>query len=239
VAGAFTDAKADKPGRIALAEGGTVFLDEVADMSPALQVRLLRVLQEREYEPLGATAPRKADVRVIAATNRKLADQVEDGEFRQDLYFRLNVLKIELPPLAARREDIPLLVDHFLQRLGRRSGKPVPRVADDVLGLLMRYDYPGNVRELENIVEQAVVFARGPTIQPEDVRLPESSGEARPSLGDGKSCLKKALRDPEKRLLLEALSRTGGNKKRAAELLGISRSALYEKLRRHGVSTKK
>ncbi|MFW6108506.1 MAG: sigma-54 interaction domain-containing protein [bacterium] len=231
VAGAFTDAKADKPGRIALAEGGTVFLDEVADMSPALQVRLLRVLQEREYEPLGATAPREADVRVIAATNRRLADLVEDGTFRQDLYFRLNVLKIELPPLAARREDIPLLVDHFLERLGRKSGKPVPRVADDVLGLLMRYDYPGNVRELENIVEHAFVLCRSGVIDRsclprefldavEDTAGPQAAGTAE---------------EAEIRLIRETLARHDGHRAHTAAELGIHPSTLWRKMKRYGI----
>jgi PAS domain S-box-containing protein len=239
VKGAFTGAVTERAGRFELAADGTIFLDEIHNLSLPLQAKLLRVVQEGRFEKVGGTKTVGVDVRIVAATNETLADLVAAGRFRKDLFYRINVIPIVLPPLRERRGDIPLLVRSFIERFGERHGKKISGVSREALDCLVEYDWPGNVRELENIVEQAVVFARGPTIQPEDVRLPESSGEARPSLGDGKSCLKKALRDPEKRLLLEALSRTGGNKKRAAELLGISRSALYEKLRRHGVSTKK
>jgi len=231
VAGAFTGARGDKPGRIALAEGGTMFLDEVGDTSPALQVRLLRVLQEREYEPLGATAPRQADVRVIAATNQRLAELVERGTLRQDLFFRLNVLKIELPPLTERREDIPLLVNHFLDRLARKSGKPVPRVADDVLRLLLRYDYPGNVRELENIIEHAFVLCRTGVIEPpclprEFLRAVEGA-EAEPPVG--------TVEENEIRLIRDTLARHNGHRGKTAAELGIDKSTLWRKMKRYGM----
>jgi PAS domain S-box-containing protein len=231
-AGAFTGANADKPGRIALAEGGTVFLDEVGDMSPALQVRLLRVLQEREYEPLGSTSPVKADVRTIAATNKKLADLVERGSFRQDLYYRLNVLKIELPPLAERREDIPLLVDHFLERLSRKHDRPAPRVADEVLGLFLRHEYPGNVRELENIVEHAFVLCRGGVINPSSLPrefLQAAEGASEPPAASG------TVEEAEIRLIREALARHDGHRGRTAAELGIDKSTLWRKMKRYNI----
>ena len=230
VAGAFTGAQADKPGRVALAEGGTLFLDEVGDMSPALQVRLLRVLQEREYEPLGGTAAQQADVRVIAATHHRLAALVEEGGFRQDLFFRLNVLKIELPPLAERREDIPLLVDHFLERLSRKRGRTAPRVSDEVLGLLLRHDYPGNVRELENIVEHAFVLCRTGLVEPSCLprELLELVREApTPSRG--------TVEENEVRLIRETLARHDGHRGRTAAELGIDKSTLWRKMKRYGV----
>ncbi len=234
VAGAFTGAERDKPGRIALAEGGTLFLDEVADMSPALQVRLLRVLQEREYQPLGATETLKANVRVIAATNKKLSDLVARGAFRQDLFFRLNVLKIELPPLVERREDIPLLASHFLERLSRRTGRPAPTLSDDALELLMRYDFPGNVRELENLIEHAFVLSRGGQIRPE--HFPKEFLEAvRPPVPSTPTP-QRALEDSEVRLIREALERHGGNRARAAAWLGIHKTTLWRKMRRYGIT---
>jgi len=231
-AGAFTGANADKPGRIALAEGGTVFLDEVGDMSPALQVRLLRVLQEREYEPLGGTAPVKANVRVIAATNRGLAQLVESGAFRQDLYYRLNVLKIELPPLAERREDIPLLVDHFLGRLSRKHGRPAPRVCDDVLRLFLHHEYPGNVRELENLVEHAFVLCRGGAIDrgclPREFL--EAAGRAsEPAAASG------TVEEAEIRLIREALAHHDGHRGKTAAELGMDKSTLWRKMKRHNI----
>ncbi len=232
VAGAFTDAKRDKPGRIALAEGGTLFLDEVGDMSPALQVRLLRVLQEREYEPLGATAPLKANVRVIAATNRKLAELTRQGAFREDLFYRLNVLKIELPRLAERREDIPLLVEHFLQRLSLRHGRPAPRVSDEVLGLLLRYDFPGNVRELENIIEHAFVLCREREIRrgclpPEFLRAVEHVEGTPWPIG--------SIQENEARLIRDALARHNGHRRKAAADLHINPSTLWRKMKRYGI----
>ena len=159
-AGAFTDARRDKPGRFALANGGTIFLDEIGDISSAMQARLLRVLQERVYEPLGGVEPVKTDVRVIAATNKSLGKLVEQGRFREDLFYRIHVIRIELPSLRDRREDIPLLIDHFIARFNRLKGKDIAGVSDPVLARLMEHDFPGNVRELENIIEHAFVLCR-------------------------------------------------------------------------------
>ena len=157
-AGAFTDAKKDKPGRFALAEGGTVFLDEIGDVSPAMQVRLLRFLQERVYEPLGSVMPVRANVRIVAATHRNLAELVKAGKFREDLFYRINVVKLEIPPLRDRLEDIPLLVENFIDRFNTLQGKEIMGVSDDALSCLMSHDYPGNVRELENYVERAFIL---------------------------------------------------------------------------------
>ena len=177
VKGAFTDAKRDKPGRFALAHGGTLFLDEVGDMSPSLQVKLLRVLQEKEYEPLGSTSPKKTDVRVIAATNRDLSKLVSEGKFRLDLFYRLNVVRIDLPPLSQRREDIPLLINAFLQKFNARMGRQISGLSEEALRFLLNYDYPGNVRELENIIEHAFVLCPGNRIDmdclPKDLTLKE------------------------------------------------------------------
>ncbi|MGB9606711.1 MAG: sigma-54 interaction domain-containing protein, partial [Bryobacteraceae bacterium] len=178
-AGAFTDARRDKPGRFALADGGTLFLDEVGDVSPAMQARLLRVLQEREIEPLGATAPLKVDVRVIAATNKDLAELVREGKFREDLYYRIRVVHLRIPPLRERREDIPLLVEHIMGKLNRLHGRAIVGVSDQVMARLMEYDYPGNVRELENILEHAFVLCRGERIELE--HLPPELKPARES----------------------------------------------------------
>ena len=162
---AFTDARRDKPGRFALAEGGTIFLDEIGDISPAMQTRLLRVLQERVYEPLGSVQPVATDVRVLAATHQDLAGLVQAGKFREDLFYRIHVVRLELPRLRERREDIPLLIDHFIAKFNRLQGKDVVGVADEVLARLMEYDFPGNVRELENVIEHAFVLCRGGLIQ--------------------------------------------------------------------------
>ncbi|HDI78178.1 MAG TPA: PAS domain-containing protein, partial [Desulfobacteraceae bacterium] len=169
--GAFTDAKRDKPGRVALAQGGTLFLDEIGDTSPALQVRLLRLIQERIYEPLGSIDIERADVRFIAATNKDLEALVREGRFREDLYFRINVVKIKLPPLRERKEDIPLLIEHFIERFNRITAKDIAGVTTDAMSVLMAYDYPGNIRELENIIEYAVVVCNGRFIDIKD--LPE------------------------------------------------------------------
>jgi len=159
-AGAFTDAKKDKPGRFALAEGGTIFLDEIGDISPMLQVKLLRVIQEKTYEPLGAIELLKANVRIIAATHRDLPQLVKNGAFREDLYYRLNVVTIKLPSLSERKEDIPLLIDHFISRFNRLKRRNIIGVSDEGLSILMRYEFPGNIRELENIIEYAYILCR-------------------------------------------------------------------------------
>ena len=164
-AGAFTDARRDKPGRFVLADKGTIFLDEIGDISPAMQIRLLRVLQERVVEPLGSVEPVKVDVRVLAATHQDLGRLVREGRFREDLYYRIRVIRLPLPTLRQRREDIPLLVNHLIHKFNHLQGKDIAGVADEVMARLMNYEYPGNIRELENIIEQAFVLCRGGLIE--------------------------------------------------------------------------
>jgi len=223
--GAFTGAMASKKGRFALADGGSIFLDEIATISQAVQAKLLRVLQDREFEPLGAERTQRVDVRVIAATNRDLRQMVADGRFQEDLYYRLNVIPITLPPLRDRREDVPLLVDHFVRRFSASMGKPQLEVDPAVLDELTRYDWPGNVRELENTIERAVVLATGPRLTRDTVWLmgaaapPSTSGL--PSLG-----LHQNVEWAERETIRRALDRAGGVKKDAAELMGISQRAL-------------
>jgi PAS domain S-box-containing protein len=230
-AGAFTDARRDKPGRFALAEGGTILLDEIADVSAAMQARLLRVLQDRSYEPLGAVRSRRADVRVIAATNRDLDGLVKAGTFRQDLYYRINVVRLKLPELQERREDIPLLVDHFVGKFNRLQGRDVHGVSDEAMSCLMRHSYPGNVRELENIIERAFAMCQCGLIDvghlPPDVgRLEEEPvGEASPT----------PRKEMERRLLLEAVRRHRGNRTAAARELAMHPSTLYRKAKALGI----
>ena len=235
-AGAFTDAKRDKPGRFALAEGGTIFLDEIGDVSPAMQVRLLRVLQERVVEPLGGVKPIPVDVRVIAATNRDLAKLMRSGEFRDDLYYRIRVVHLELPGLKQRREDIPLLIDHLVAKFNRLqgfSGKNIAGVSDQVLARLMEHDYPGNVRELENIIEQAFVLCRGGMIE-----LNHLPPELRPTSGRGsQDGQPMSLETIEKLFITETLQRRNGNRKLAAQDLGINVSTLYRKIKTLGIET--
>jgi len=233
--GAFTDAKKDKPGRFALAEGGTLFLDEIGDISTALQVKLLRILQEREYEPLGATATVKTNVRVITATNKSLADLVARGTFREDLYYRLNVLKVVLPPLAHRREDVPLLVDHFLRKFGAQQGKQIDGISEEALGVLMDYEFPGNVRELQNVVEHAVVLCRSDRIEIEC--LPRELIEAtsgrdggRPKPGGG------PLPEAEAEAILQTLREQAGHRGKTAAALGIDKTTLWRKMRKYGIT---
>ncbi len=232
--GAFTDARSDRPGRFALADGGTLLLDEIGDISPAVQVKLLRVLQEHEYQPLGSTQSMRADVRVLASTNRDLTHEVAIGHFRQDLYFRLNVVRVSLPPLRSRWEDIPLLVDHFIRRFNALQGRRIERVSERAMATLLAYDYPGNVRELENAIEHAFVVCGDTTIRRDDL----------PAHLRGDNDLSTPLRGPAARGPLEsaeaaairdALERNGGNRQRAAADLGISRSTLWRKMRRHGL----
>jgi len=231
-AGAFTDAKTDKPGRFALAEGGTLFLDEIGDVSPAMQTRLLRAVEQQEYEPLGATEPVKANVRIIAATNKDLALLVKEGSFREDLYYRVNVVKISLPPLSRRREDIALLVDHFIARFNRLRDKEVAGIAPDVLSALMRHDFPGNVRELENIIEHAFIMCRGSIISME--HMPESVQPKDTSLG-AKYTAGSTLRDAEAAAILAALERNNWNRAATARELGVHPTTLWRKVRRLGI----
>ncbi len=227
-AGAFTDARRDKPGRFALAEGGTIFLDEIGDISPAMQARLLRVLQERVYEPLGSVESRTTDVRVIAATNQSLRGLVEQGRFREDLFYRLHVIRIELPGLLDRREDIPLLIEHFIARFNRLKGKHIAGASDEVLGRLMEHNYPGNVRELENIIEHAFALCQGGVIQMKHLPPALRSGVLGEALRFDTAV---TLESMEQLLIADALRRNLGNRQKAARELGINPSTLFRKLR--------
>ncbi|NMA20459.1 MAG: sigma 54-interacting transcriptional regulator [Lentisphaerae bacterium] len=232
-AGAFTDAKRDKPGRFALADGGTIFLDEIGDISAAMQVRLLRVLQERTIEPLGGIKPVPVDVRVIAATNRNLSNLVQEGVFREDLFYRIRVVYLQLPGLAQRREDIPLLTEHLISKFNHLQNKNIAGVSDEVMTRLMEHDFPGNVRELENIIEQAFVLCRDGLI--ETKHLPP---ELRPQSGE-KNGGKEAIRldSLERSAIEEALRRRHGNRRQTAADLGINVSTLYRKIRTLGIAT--
>lgn len=233
--GAFTDAKRDKPGRFALAEKGTLFLDEISDISTALQVRLLRVLQEREYEPLGAIATVKSDVRVIVATNRPLAEQVARGVFREDLYYRMNVVRIALPPLAQRCEDIPLLASHFIHQINAEQGKRIEGISDDALAIMMRYSFPGNVRELRNIIERAMVLCRGHLIEASS--LPDELHHALPPRDTDKTeVLSSPLPAAESAAIAATLTRYDGHRGKTASALGIDKSTLWRKMKRFGIT---
>jgi PAS domain S-box-containing protein len=226
-AGAFTDAKRNKIGRFALAEGGTIFLDEIGDISPALQVRLLRVIQERTIEPLGSVEPIKIDVRIVAATNKDLTKLVKEGKFREDLYYRIRVIYLPLPSLKERREDIPLLVDHIIAKYNRLQGKNISGISIDAMSRLMGYDFPGNIRELENIIEQAFVLCGG-----EIIELHHLPPELRPAaMSSGSSTGPMNLSAMEKNLIAETLQRYTGNRKFAARELGINTSTLYRKIK--------
>ena len=235
--GAFTDATADKAGLFELADGGTLFLDEVGEMSFPLQVKLLRVLQDGEIRRLGAAAPLTIDVRVISATSRDLSREAADGRFRSDLFYRLNVFSIELPPLRERMEDVPLLFEHFLAKHSARLGIYPPRLAHDALQCLMSYSWPGNVRELENCIERGVVLAEGEITAeclPDDVRKHRNGGSAGVIPTDCLS-LKVASEALERRLIRKALEQTGGNRTYAARILEISHRSLLYKLKEYGI----
>lgn len=234
-AGAFTDARQDKPGRFALADGGTLLLDEIGDISPAMQVRLLRVLQDRTYEPLGSVESMKTDVRVIAATNKDLAKLVRKGVFREDLFYRIHVIRLALPSLRDRREDIPLLIEHFVAKFNRLQGKDVVGVSDEVLARLMEHDYPGNVRELENIVEHAFVLCRGALI--EMPHLPPQFRGATESTSPNIAGM--TLEAMERLLITSALQRHNGNRTAAARQLDINPSTLFRKLKALGIEPTK
>jgi PAS domain S-box-containing protein len=235
VRGAFTDAKKDKPGRFALANGGTIFLDEVGDMSPSLQVKLLRVLQEKEYEPLGDTRPRQTDVRIIAATNKDLSKLVNEGRFRDDLYYRLNVVKIDLPPLSQRREDIPSLIDTFVRKFNAQMGKRISGVSDRVLGLLLRYDYRGNVRELENIIEHAFVLCGKDRIELECLPK-EIVGSQMETTSPLPTKEESPFDQAEAEVIKKALKKYEGDRIKTANELGIGRTTLWRKIRKYGLA---
>jgi PAS domain S-box-containing protein len=228
VAGAFTDAKSDKPGRFELARDGTLFLDEIGDVSPALQVRLLRVLQEQLYEPVGAIRSVDTDVRILAATNKQLDQEVETGAFREDLYYRINVVKLTLPSLNQRREDIPMLIDHFIERFNAKYGKDICCVSNDVLAEMLRYDFPGNIRELENLIEHGFVLCQGHIIEKE--HLPETVFNTKAD-HTAQPVEFKTLRQMEAAMIEQALKRHQGNRAAAARELGINASTLFRKLK--------
>ncbi|MBI3802264.1 MAG: sigma 54-interacting transcriptional regulator [Nitrospirae bacterium] len=233
VKGAFTGAVAHKLGRFELADGGTIFLDEIGDISPTTQVKLLRVVQEGEIEKVGDSRRIKVDVRIIAATNKDLKKAVEMREFRQDLYYRLRVVPIHLPPLRERKDDIPLLVTHFIDRFNKEMGKKITQVSPDAMEILMEYDYPGNIRELENIIEHVMVFCTGEVLQAEHLLK-----DIQTSRGDiiGKVIEQDdPLRAMEQELILKALNQAGWNYKKTAEKLKMSRTTLWRKLKEYGL----
>jgi DNA-binding NtrC family response regulator len=228
--GAFTDAIAQKKGKFELADGGTIFLDEIGDISPKLQLSLLRVLQEREFTRVGGTKPIKVDVRIIAATNRDLKKGVEEGKFRDDLYYRLNVISIELPPLREHKEDVPLLAHHFIEKLNIEMGGKVERISEEALDLLLEYDWPGNVRELENVMERAMVITKGTFIKAEDLHLSPQVTKIRgttPLSGD------KTIKAVEKKHIAKILTENNWNIQKSAEQLGIDRVTLYNKIKKY------
>ena len=233
VRGAFTGATNHKKGKFALADGGTIFLDEIGTMSQALQAKLLRVLQEREFEPLGSERTQKVDVRVIAATNRDLRQLVADGRFQEDLYYRLNVIPIHIPPLRERPEDIPVLVEHFVEKHAQRAGKRITGLAPGVVEGLQSSDWPGNVRELENTVERAVVLSPTTVIEPAAVRILGAASSAVSGLPSMN--LRQNIDWTERETVRRALESSGGVKKEAAELMGISQRALSYYLAKHRV----
>lgn len=226
-AGAFTDAKRSKQGRFARASGGTILLDEIGDISPALQVKLLRVLQEKEYEPLGSAVTVKSDARVLAATNKNLEQLVDQGLFRHDLYYRINVIKLTLPPLVDRKEDIPLLINHFIEHFNNVRERDIEGISDEALSILMSYDIPGNIRELENIIEHAFVLCKKGLIMAR--HLPSYlQNNAEPGKGYNDTC---TLLEMENRLICDALARNSGNKKATALELGIDKTTLWRKIK--------
>jgi DNA-binding NtrC family response regulator len=228
VKGAFTDAKADRVGRFELADSGTLFLDEIANLPPAQQAKLLRVLETGEFERVGASRARRADVRVLSATNADVQAEVKAGRFREDLLFRLNTVEIRLPPLRERREDVPALAAYFLRRYAVRYRKPATTVAPDAMQALLRHAWPGNVRELDHTIERAVLLAEGNEIRPRDLGLTAAR--------DGGASLEQmSLEEVERVLIQKALARAAGNVSEAARALGLSRSALYRRLQRHGL----
>lgn len=234
--GAFTGAIKARQGRFYMADRGSIFLDEIAEMSMAVQAKLLRVLQEKTFEPLGSEKTIQVDIRVISATNRVLASELLENRFREDLYYRLNVVSIALPPLRSRKEDIPLLTRFFIEKYSRANQRHITGCTDSVETLLAQYPWPGNIRELENAMERAVILTRGPRITPEDLPasiLPDIQGENTRSSMESSEI---SLKEMEKRMILKTLEETGGNRTRSSDILGISRRTLQLKLKKYGVN---
>ncbi|MGC9022054.1 MAG: sigma 54-interacting transcriptional regulator [Dissulfurimicrobium sp.] len=234
-AGAFTDAKKDRPGRFAAAEKGTLFLDEIGDISQALQVKLLRVLQDKVYEPLGSNRPVKADARILAATNRDLGELVREGRFREDLYYRLNVVKIQLPPLRERKEDIPLLIEHFIAKFNAQKEKEITGISQEAVDRLMQYDFPGNIRELENIIEYAFILCHDGMIQLQHLPEPfcqKTNEELLPAIDSNKPL---GLDEIEKIAITKALERNNWRRLATCRELGISKDTLRRKIQRYGI----
>jgi len=239
--GSFTGAHADKQGKFAAAHRGTIFLDEINNASPMLQMKLLRILQDKEFEPVGSNDTVRVDVRVVLATNLDLTKEVENGNFRRDLYYRINVVSIAMPPLRERVSDIPLLARHFLKSHAKENGKRIGDIDEPALDLLMRYNWPGNVRELENCVERAVVLTRNDVLRPDD--LPpllraEAADAPAPLEGGAVVPLKKALEDPERRIIEHALRLNAGNRQETAKALDINRTTLFNKMRKYDLLEK-
>jgi transcriptional regulator with GAF, ATPase, and Fis domain len=233
--GAFTGALATRPGKIEQAAGGVLFLDEVGEMSPAVQAKFLRVLQEREYQRLGGTRTLRADVRVLAATNRNLKAAIAQGSFREDLYYRLAVFEIGLPPLRERADDIPLLVDAFVDEIGRSVGRPAAGVSEEVRHTLTAYPWPGNVRELRNALERAVILCEGGLITSEHLPLGiASAAHAQPAGAGAAPAPQGGVSERER--ILEALARAGNNQSKAARLLGLTRAQIRSRIEKHGIS---
>ena len=242
-AGAFTGADKDKPGLFAVASGGTILLDEIGDTSPAFQVRLLRVLEEREYQPLGSVKKLKTDVRIIAATHRNLEEMVDSGDFRQDLFYRINIVRLDLPPLRERMEDVPLLVDSFVDRMNRNKGRLVEGVDSQAMSILLAHDFPGNVRELENIVEHAFVLCREGLISADhlplylsDTGAAKKTAAALSAGGKTGGALDRAVQSTEEAAMLDALQRHGFNRQAAAAELGMHKSTFYRKLKKLNIT---
>ena len=236
--GAFTGAAAAKPGKFEQADNGTAFLDEIGDVPPAVQVKLLRVLQEREFERLGSNKTKHIDVRVIAATNVDLRRALEEGNFREDLYYRLNVFPLTIPPLRERAEDIPALAEQFLRKFAAETGSAVGSISEAARARLVEYNWPGNVRELENAIERSLLYASGDTLRPEDIRLdhaPKRSLSNGAAAANGFLAEGVSLEEHEQSLIREALRRAGGNKSQAARLLGLTRNALRYRLSQMGL----
>jgi transcriptional regulator with PAS, ATPase and Fis domain len=232
--GAFTGANSSRVGLLETADGGTILFDEITTVAPAVQAKLLRVMQEKEFRPLGATESRKVDVRILAATNEDIRRLVDEGRFREDLYYRLNVLNVVLPPLRERMEDMPILVEHFLHQCNIENDKQIERLAQDVLQRMLSYSWPGNVRQLENVIERGVVLATGSEIT-QELLPPElkhvAPRPARPGLAEGVD-LSRAMADFERELIEAAMERAGGVQKQAARLLGLKPTTLNEKIKR-------